>query len=74
MGAREAALAQVLAKGSIEDSLAALDEYAWRSLLAGLRVREYCAAASHAVRNVSLLATHCRPRDFMSHSEVRWGL
>ncbi|BEJ00079.1 hypothetical protein CcaverHIS631_0411210 [Cutaneotrichosporon cavernicola] len=49
-GPREAALAEVLARGNIDDSLAALDEYAWRSLLAGLRVREYCAAASYAVR------------------------
>jgi hypothetical protein len=53
-GPREAALADALSRArDVTDAVGALDEYAWRSLHAGVRVREYCAAADRAVKLVS---------------------
>lgn len=50
-GAREAALGTALRDGS--DPTATLEEYAWRSLIARVRVRDYCEGATFAVCAVS---------------------
>lgn len=64
-GAREAALGTALRDGS--DPTSTLEEYAWRSLIARVRVRDYCEGATFAVCAVSnleddamLQATACR--------------
>lgn len=49
-GPREAALVDSLTRLPASDSaVAALDEYAWHSLVSGIRVRDYCSAAFAAV-------------------------
>jgi len=54
-GPREASLADALARSdNTTDTIAALDEYAWRSLKAGVRVRDYCNAADRIVQLVRI--------------------
>lgn len=50
--AREAALGIALREGS--DPAETLEEYAWRSLIARVRVRDYCEGATFAVCAVSV--------------------
>lgn len=60
-GAREAALGTALREGS--DPMPTLEEYAWRSLIARVRVRDYCENATFAVCAVSnLIADHMDER------------
>lgn len=61
LGPREAGLLDALAHApSVHDALNALDEYAWRALAGGTRVRDLCAAANRAVHSVS-------PKPFSAH-------
>jgi hypothetical protein len=61
-GPREASLADAFSRAQTPcDAIAALDEYAWRSLKAGVRVRDYCNAADrivHMVRTKVVAMTH----------------